>query len=433
MPHHSRMPAAVRLADGVQYTAVCDEKQRGCLLAVHFYLPHSAESASAAALLTDLLTASSQDYPEQGAVTARLDSLYAADFSASLTVCGDTEDLAFTATWLDDAYALNGEPVTADVLALITGCLRRPHLSANYPDAFDEALFDICLANLLDDLEGAVNNKRTYALQQAAALAYAGEPAAIPPAGTKEAARNLTPQLAYQKWQEILRTAPADIIAVSPAEKTEPEAAARELFAGIERCVQPVRFEAPAHRLEEPARQTEALPVSQTRLVMTYRYDSMDRQCLTLLTSMLTDTGSSLLFANVREKAQLCYDCSAFSASAKHTLTVECGIRAEDAEAAEKAIAAQIQMLAAGEWPEELPALCIKQAVLNAAASLDTAGGIAVWLAAAHRLGETRTPAEYFADARRIPAAELTKAAEKLRLHAVYLLTGRTGEEADSV
>ena len=432
MPQQRELPVPVTLADGVRFSAVCDDRQRGCLLAVHFYFPHSAENAAAAALLTDLLTASSADFPAPGAVTAQLDSLYAADFSASLTVSGDTADLSFTATWLDDAYALHGEAVTAEVLRLVTGCLRRPHRSAAQPDAFNEAQFDICLANLLDDLEGAVNNKRTYALQQAAALAFAGEPAAVPPAGTPEAARALTPQSVYRKWQEILQTAPADLIAVMPAEKPEILQAARAIFADLPRSVQPVQFDAPGARRNTPARQTEVMPVSQTRLVMTYKYDSMDRQTLTLLTAMLTDTGSSLLFANVREKARLCYDCSAFSTSAKHALTIECGIRAADAQAAEEKIAEQIRLLAAGDWDAALPALCITQAESNAAASLDTAGGIAVWLAAAHRLCETRTPAAYYADARRISAETLTEAAKRLRLDAVYLLLGSAGEEGDA-
>ena len=210
-----------RPADGVRFTAVCDAEQRGCLLAVHFYLPHSAAHAAAAALLTDLLTASSADYPEPGMITAQLDSLYAADLTAALTVSGDTEDLSFTATWLDDAYALSGEQITENVAELVLGCLRRPHLSGDSPAAFDGTQYAVCLQNLLDDIEGAVNTRRTYALQQAAALAFAGEPAAVPPAGTREAALALTPQSVYAFWQEILQTAPADVIAVMPQEKPQ--------------------------------------------------------------------------------------------------------------------------------------------------------------------------------------------------------------------
>ena len=109
--------------NGLRYTALCSPKFRSCLLTFYFYVHRTKETAPVHALLTDLLTASSAAYKDHAALSLRLESLYAADFSAKLSLCGDDAALVFTASWLDDRYALNGEAITGQVLGLILGCL----------------------------------------------------------------------------------------------------------------------------------------------------------------------------------------------------------------------------------------------------------------------------------------------------------------------
>lgn len=417
------------IAGGVRCTDILDSRFRGCLLTLHFALPREEKTAPVHALLTDLLTGSSADYPAPGALNEKLDSLYAADFPGSLTLCGDAADLYFSASWLDDAYALNGEPLTDEVLSLVTGCLFRPHLKDG---AFDAERFRICRQNLLDDIDAAVNDKRAYALRRAAETAFAGEPAAIPPQGTRPFAESVTAADCAALWQEILRTAPVDLIAVLPQEKPLLMQRLTEAFSGIRREPRPVSFSAPSPPRVQTEYRTEEMDMIQSRIVMTYLYDRADRMAMTLLCRMLSGTGSSLLFANVREKEGLCYDCSASFSAAKHALVIECGVRPGMEQAAEAAIDAQIAAVRQGAFPAELPEECRLAEAFSAAAAQDSSGGIARAAAACHRAGLAYDPAEWLRQLNSVTPAQIAEAAGKLRLASVFRLCGREeGGRAD--
>ena len=411
------------IADGVRYTEILDSRFRGCLLTLHFALRRNETTAPVHALLTDLLTGSSADYPAPGALSAKLDSLYAADFPGSLTLCGDASDLYFSASWLDDAYALNGESVTGEMLSLVKGCLFRPHLG---PDgAFDAERFRICRQNLLDDIDAAVNDKRAYALRRAAETAFAGEPAAIPPQGSRAFAETVTAADCAVLWQEILRTAPVDLIAVLPHEKPFLRELLTAAFSGIGRAPVSVSFSAPSPIRQQTGYVTEEMDMIQSRIVLTYLYDDVSRAVMTLLCRMLSGTGSSLLFANVREQQGLCYDCSASFSAAKHALVIECGVRPGMEQAAQTAITEQITALQTGSFPADLPAACCLAEEFSVAAAQDSAGGIARTAAAAHRAGLPYDPAERLRQLRAVTPEQISEAAGRLRLISVYRLCGR--------
>ena len=418
------------IANGVRCTEVCDSKLRGCLLSLHFALRRDENTAPVHALLTDLLTGSSADYPAPGALSAQLDSLYAADFPGSLHLCGDAADLYFSASWLDDAYAMNGESVTEEMLSLVLGCLLRPH-AAN--GAFDAERFRICRQNLLDDIDAAVNDKRAFALRRATEIAFAGEPAAIPPQGNRPAAEAVTAADCFRIWQEVLCTAPVDLIAVLPAEKPLLRERLTAAFSGIPRAPQSVSFSAPSPLRQTVQTVTEEMDMTQSRLILTYQYDRAGRDVMTLLCRMLSGTGDSLLFANVREQLGLCYDCTASFSAAKQVLMIECGVRPGTEQAAEAAIRAQITALQTGDYPPGLPGACKLYEEFSAAAALDSAGGIAKAVSASHRAGMPYDPAAWLGRLRAVTDEQLRAAANRLRLSAVYRLCGTEegGQDAD--
>ena len=138
------------IGNGIRYSEIHDPKFRSCLLTLQFYIPRDRMTAPVHALLPDLLTASSAAFPSVREMTLQLESLYAADFIAKTSLCGDAAVLEFTASWLDDAFALDGESVTAPMLELVTGALLHPNAENG---AFCDPEFRICKQNLLDDID----------------------------------------------------------------------------------------------------------------------------------------------------------------------------------------------------------------------------------------------------------------------------------------
>ena len=415
--------------NGLRYTALCSPKFRSCLLTFYFYVHRTKETAPVHALLTDLLTASSAAYKDHAALSLRLESLYAADFSAKLSLCGDDAALVFTASWLDDRYALNGEAITGQVLGLILGCLLQPNAENG---AFCDPAFRICKQNLLDDIDCRCNDKREYALQQAAAIAYQGTPAAFSVHGSRADAETVTPAQAYKVWQEILRTSFAEIVCVTPEPKPEIEAAVRGALGQLPRNAAFFDFDAPTVPKQRPAVQTETMPLEQSKLVLVYRYDSIPREVLAVLCGVLGGIPESLLFLNLREKQGLCYYCALQSSQFKHTVTIDCGMDAEQAETVQAAVAEQLRKLQDGDFPDEMMRQAVLQYEYHAAAVQDAPDSTAAAAAAMYRRRDLRTPEALAEAMRQVTREQIAEAAKQLTLDTVYLLRAEDGEEADA-
>ena len=360
-------------------------------------------------------------------MTLALESLYAADFIAKTSLCGDAAVLEFTASWLDDAFALDGESVTAPMLELVTGALLHPNAENG---AFCDPEFRICKQNLLDDIDCEQNDKRSYALRRAAELTFAGEPAAIPAHGTRPEAERITPEQAFSVWQGILRTAFIEIAAVTPNPRPEIETQLAAAFRTLERQPVPVKFDAPSPLHEPVCRETERMPLGQTKLVLTYKYNSIRREVLLMLCSILGWIADSLLFTNLRERCGLCYYCLLSNAAFKHTLFIDIGIDAANLEAVLSAADAQIRALQTGDFTDDMMQKAVLRYGFQAAAASDTISDLAMQRILSLRRGDLRSGQEIAAAMGKVTRAEIMDAAKQLRPDAVFVLRAEQ-EEAE--
>lgn len=418
----------IMIGSGIRYTEIHDPKFRSCLLTIQLHIPRSPETAPVHALLPDLLTASSAAYPSVSRMTKQLESLYAADFLAKLSLCGDAAVLDFTASWLDDTYAMDDEPITEPVLKLVIGALLHPNAENG---AFCEPEFRICKQNLLDDIDCEQNDKRSYAIRQAAALTFSGEPAAIPAHGTRAEAEHITPESAYSVWQELLRTAEIEIAAVTPAPKPQITALLTECFRELPRKPYPIQFEMPSLISPQCRMKTEIMPVGQTKLVLTYKYRSIRREVLLMLCSILGWNADSLLFTNLRERSGLCYYCMLSAESFKHTLFIDIGIDAADLENVKTAAAEQIIALQTGGFTDDMMQKAVLRYAFQAAAASDTISDLAAEQILRLRRGDPRSPQEIADAMQKVTRAEITEAAKQLTPDTVFVLRAEQ-EEADA-
>ncbi len=421
----------IMLGNGIRYTEIYDPKFRSCLLTIQFHIPRTQETASVHALLPDLLTASSAEYPSVIAMTTQLESLYAADFIANLTLCGDAAVMDFTASWLDDAFVMNDEPITMSVLRLVTGALLHPNVKQG---AFCDPEFRICKQNLLDDIDCTQNDKRGYALQQAAALTFSGEAAAFPIHGTRTEAERITPELAFSVWQNLLRTAEIEIVAVTPAPKSEIAAHLTACFRDLPRQPYPIRFDVASPIRAQACMETEIMPVGQTKLVLTYKYGAVKRETLLMLCSILGWIADSLLFINLRERCGLCYYCMLSNEAFKHTLFIDIGIEAANLEIVKDAVAAQIRALQDADFTDDMMQKAVLYNTFQMATASDTISGLAAQRLLQLRRSDLRTPQEITEAMQAVTREELAEAAKQLVLDTVFVLRAEQEEvDADDI
>ena len=305
----------ILLAEGIGYSEILDPKFK---TKIFFTQPLSAATAAGSALATSLLTASNQRYPSIAQLRKKLQMLYGAAIFGSVQREGDIQTNHISATVIDDSYALEQEPLFDEVLELLLDCLFRPNAADG---AFSQTEFRIRQQNLLDTIKAEIDEKRTYALNQARRTAFDGEPAALSPCGTAEEVAALTPASAYAAYQELLRTAGIEIYFVGPAKKAGLADKLRRAFAAIpDRKPQPLCAIAPSPAKPEPQEVHELLPVAQCKLVLLWKTAYENPWVLAMLSAVFGGTPSSKLFANVREKMSLCYYCAASYSTFKQSL-----------------------------------------------------------------------------------------------------------------
>ncbi len=417
----------IMLGNGIRYTEIHDPKFRCCLLNILFYVHRRPQTAPIHALLPDLLTASSAAYPSAAEMTLALESLYAAEFCGKLSLCGDDAALDLTASWLRDDLALGGESVTDAMLSLVTDALLHPNAADG---AFFDPEFRICKQNLLDDIDCTRNDKRIYTLRSASALAYRGEPAAIPPTGLRSDAETVTPEDAFRVWQEILRTSQIEIVCVLPKPMPQIAEKLRECFAGLPRTPETFCFHVPSPIKQHPAYEKELLPVGQTKLAVTYKYGNIPREVLLMICSILGWNSDALLFTELREKRGLCYYCCLECSSGKHSVIIDSGTDSDNINALRTGIDAQIEALRNGRFSEQMMQKAILRYACRAAAASDSPYDLAAEEISRLQHDDPRSAAELTAAMQAVTREQIADAAKQLRLDSVFVLLAEREEAA---
>lgn len=423
---------SVSLGSGIRFTEIQDAKfKTACALYIRLYLTRCPEKAAVRSLVIDLLTDSNADYPTLASLSLRKQYLYGTSISSVRSNVGDVQSLTISTVWLDDRFSLDGQSITDKVLDLTLGCLLRPNVKDG---AFDKASFKFAKQNLLDTIDCEINQKRSYALQKGAEFAFAGEPAACPPYGTRESAEQITPQSAYEAWKEMLETAQIEIVAITPEQKPMLRQRLSEAFAALSnRNPLPIVFENPSPCKPASELHEEPMPVSQCKMVLVMKSADADHDAMRMLNLILGGTTGSLLFANVREKLSLCYYCASRYQRSKHALTIDCGVRTDKLEEAKAAILEQVAMLTRGEFTDDHMNEAILFQSHAYATAADAPSGLATWVFSQKETNRNITMEESLEALRNVTREQVIEAAKKLSLDTVYILRATLNDDEEDI
>ena len=415
------------LRPGVRLTAVRTEKFKSSVLAVHLLAPLSAKTASLGALVPAVLRRGTEQHPDMESLSAALDELYGGSLEPSVRKLGETQCVGFTASFLDDAYALEGERILEPAAALLAEVLLRPYTrdGAFCPDYTRQER-----DNLVDRIRAQINDKRQYAQLRVVAEMCAGEPFGVDKLGDEETAAAVTPQALWEHYQKLLRTAPVEFYycGSAPFERVEGavRAIARRLPQGERTPVpRPAKGSAPA----QPRRVEEALDVTQGKLAMGFRTgaDAWDEDypALTLVNAVYGGTTTSKLFMNVRERLSLCYYASSGLMKYKDVMLVSSGVEFDKVGQAEAEILAQLENCKEGRFSDDELEWARRSVVSTLRTALDSQSRLEqYWLGqAASGLEEGLEALAQRVEA--VTREQVVDAARGLKLDTVYFLKGR--------
>ena len=380
-----------KIADGVYFSSITDKRYKKNLISVAFSTQLSEDTATENVIVPVLLTKCNSKLPTYKAFNNKMSRLYASGIGGTAGRQYDLQTISFGAYYLDDIYALSGEKMTGIMTDILIDCLTSP-VTEN--GVFSEKFVELEKKTVIDNIETAINDKRSYAIERAMKTICKGEPASVCSYGTVEKAKLITPDSAYKAYRRMLETMPCEIICTGCSDF---EGVAEKFAAAFEKAgrhdienttiaLSPVKTQT-----EEV---TERLTVNQSKLVLGFKSHSDDDAALVLLQKIFGGTTSSKLFRNVREKMSLCYYCSAARNDLKGIMLVNSGVENENIEKTKEAVIDQLEEIKNGNFTNEdinFAEMAIKNDFKSVA---DSAGNVSNWYFDCIRKNDIVTPEE---------------------------------------
>lgn len=410
-----------KIADGVYFSSITDKRYKKNLISVAFSTQLSEETATENVIVPLLLTKCNSKLPSYKAFNNKMSRLYASGIGGTTGRQYDLQTISFGAYYLDDVYALAGEKMTELMTDILIDCLTSP-VTEN--GVFTAKFIELEKKTAIDNIETAINDKRSYAIERAMKTICKGEPASVCSYGTVEKAKLITPESAYKAYRRMLETMPCEIICTGcsdfdgVAEKFAAafEKAGRHDIENTTIALSPVKTQT-----EEV---TERLTVNQSKLVLGFKSHSDDDAALVLLQKIFGGTTSSKLFQNVREKMSLCYYCSAARNDLKGIMLVNSGVENENIEKTKEAVIDQLEEIKNGSFTDEdinFAEMAIKNDFKSVA---DSAGNVSNWYFDCIRKNDIVTPEEKLERYLGVSKERIIAAAKSMVLDSVYVLTG---------
>ena len=410
-----------KIADGVYFSSITDKRYKKNLISVAFSTQLSEDTATENVIVPVLLTKCNSKLPTYKAFNNKMSRLYASGIGGTAGRQYDLQTISFGAYYLDDIYALSGEKMTGIMTDILIDCLTSP-VTEN--GVFSEKFVELEKKTVIDNIETAINDKRSYAIERAMKTIFKGEPASVCSYGTVEKAKLITPDSAYKAYRRMLETMPCEIICTGcsdfdgVAEKFAAafEKAGRHDIENTTIALSPVKTQT-----EEV---TERLTVNQSKLVLGFKSHSDDDAALVLLQKIFGGTTSSKLFRNVREKMSLCYYCSAARNDLKGIMLVNSGVENENIEKTKEAVIDQLEEIKNGNFTNEdinFAEMAIKNDFKSVA---DSAGNVSNWYFDCIRKNDIVTPEEKLGRYLGVSKERIIAAAKSMVLDSVYVLTG---------
>ena len=417
-------PIRSELADGIALTTMQTDRFKAALLAVRLLVPLKAETAAAYSLLTDVLTRGTEQYPTMRELSRKQDELYSASVGSFVQVRGETQMLAFDLSVLEDQYAFDGTQVLREGMALLGQIIFHP-LTEN--GVFRADYVEQEKKNLIDEIRDVINNKPNYALARCRQTMCAGEPYAVDGNGTEEDVKALTPESLTALYHNVLQTAKVEILYTGKKSHEELKTLVNALLPFAPRSASllpPVIL---------PARDktqfvTEQMDVSQCQMVLGFRVEQTKKEIHPLAASVFSmlysDSMTSRLFMQVREKLHLCYFCSAVPNPYKKVMFVCCGLEKKNFEKAKEAVLFQLAELQNGKIGDEEFENAIRGCRSSFASVPDDRYQIIYWTLSRLLQNRTETPEEAIAMLSGVTKEDVAAFASRIKLDTVYCLEG---------
>lgn len=418
-----------QLFPGVWLRTVHTDKFKSAYLSLTLMTQLNRENASANALLPRVLRRGTMVHPDMESLSAALDELYGGAVEPVVRKKGESQCVGFLASFLDNAYALNGEDILSGAAELLGEMLLNP---LTRDGVFDPDYVEGEKANLIDELRGQINDKRIYATRRLTQLMCREESFGADKLGQEDKVAAITPESLWARYQKLLSSAQIEVYYSGSADPERVREIMERVFSTlpVSQEREEPQCEVRIHAEQEPNVIEEVMDVNQGKLAMGWRTGGItvwEEECpaLVLCSAVFGGTSMSKLFMNVRERLSLCYYASSALEKQKGLMIVSSGIEFQNYETAKREILAQLEDVKAGKiTDDELEGA--RRILINQYRSIEDEQGRMeeYWLGQA-AAGTEDTPGTLAARLETVTGEQIAQVARKLELDTVYFLKGK--------
>ncbi len=385
----------------------------------YFMTELNEENINKNALFPFLLKQGSMKYPDMKSLNTQLQRFYGGSFGASARKKGDIHLIEIRFEFLREKFCEKG--YTKEVLNFMKEVMLNPYVK---DDGFCEEYVNREKSNLIDYINGVINDKREYTSIRLTEEMFEGENYALFEYGKPEIIEKQNGKNLYEQYKKVVKTAPLITFIHGDIDENEFLDCFSELFENE-------RNDIPKNsiynkNLKEVKITEENQNIVQGKFALGFstdiKPDDEDYYALTLFNGVFGSGPTSKLFMNVREKMSLCYYVFSRLNRLKGTMLVSIGTDRENFKKAYDEIFKQLEDCKNGNITEEEITFAKKFIVSVLMQSEDSQHSISEFYLTGILCNKMITPEEYIKKIEDLKIEDLKNVASKITLQTEYYL-----------
>lgn len=416
------------VSDAVSFCTITADGFKTACASLNFTIPLS-EKASLFALIPNVLTRSSEKYPDLTAIEQKLALLYGAEIAVDVSKSGEHQNLKIEISCIDDRFAIDGESISDECCEMLFELAFNPKLEDG---AFTKSVVESEKRLLCERLAAEKSDKRAYAKNRCEEIMFSDEVYGINRLGTVEQIEAVTPESLYEAYKELLKTA-VITMCVSGGKFSQAEKMFEEKMQSVSREPQ-LNETLFVESAEDIQYEKEQEDVKQGKLVLGFRMGMKNEDdnysARRIMADLFGGSPHSKLFTVVREKMSLCYYCSARMIRNKGVMFVQSGIESYNEDKAREAILTQLEDIKNGKFSDEDLQASKKSLEDGFKTVTDSPEALDGWFMSQAVSGKYLYPEDFIDGFNKVTREDVINAAKDVTLDTVFMLEG-TAEGGD--
>ena len=410
---------------GVNLYYIPDTKYKTISMTAFLNRKLKREEATKNALLSKVLKRGTEANKNIYELNVYADNLYGALYDVNISKKAYVQSIVSSVNFLSDEYTQ--ESITEKCVTFLLDLLYKPNVKAT---GFDKEVFNVEKQNFKDDIEGLINDKRSYANFRCIEEMCKGEESAVFEFGYLEDLDSISETDLLNHYREIINVSPLDIFVVGSINEEELCTYIKEYFKDIPLCIKEITPSAETASKPGDVKYVEdVFDVNQGKLAIGFKtgitIDNPDYYGLVLGNSIFGSGAHSRLFNTVREKLSLCYYASSMTDKFRGIMLVSSGIEFENFEKAKTEIIKQLENIKSGDFTDEEFEVSKKFLVNNYRSVKDSAYSIKDYYRGQCFCGNKDTLGEAIAKIEALTKEDVIRALSGVTADTVYFLKGK--------